>query len=501
MSSGSLPLSNYHRAESLGCGTYGSVLTVYNDDGEQFALKLFMEDSDDEVEEDDDEEEESKSCDTNEYGTMDLSAQREISILRLLRDENSHTNIINIHDIKTVNDCEEEEECADDTMGYLGIAMPLFSDGTLSNAIDSNKFMKNKRWKVHVAHGILSAVAFLHHNGIIHRDIKGDNVMLQLEETQAGYYYKPVLIDFSLAKIVHPEKIYKEEDEAVIQQFLDWTSSMEGEDTHTPSVGTPTYKAPEVVNEESYGLPSDLYSVGVILFELLRGQTLEAETDKGAVRILSEKVHALPNQPFANLIRGLLEVDPLKRWSAKEALECELYNKFGFNDANNDLECKKSNESFRWINIKEALPLDEAFNFCDENEKKFQKPVEKQYRGKKKMMDPGLLKRYKTIQKIAKELDSQNPLTVQAALTYSVQLQQLEDNIDDLSESQALVDTVVLAHKFFECEMWSLHDLQNKDTGVFKESNWTIVDYQENESTIWMLMDFCLYPRKLCNVE
>ena len=41
MSSGTLPLSTYHRAAALGEGTYGSVVVVYNDDGEEFALKLF----------------------------------------------------------------------------------------------------------------------------------------------------------------------------------------------------------------------------------------------------------------------------------------------------------------------------------------------------------------------------------------------------------------------------------------------------------------------------
>mmetsp|Transcript_32674 Transcript_32674/g.96316 ORF Transcript_32674/g.96316 Transcript_32674/m.96316 type:complete len:90 (-) Transcript_32674:25-294(-) len=55
MSSGTLPLATYHRAAALGEGTYGSVVVVYNDDGEGFALKLFL---DDEEEEDDDEEEE-----------------------------------------------------------------------------------------------------------------------------------------------------------------------------------------------------------------------------------------------------------------------------------------------------------------------------------------------------------------------------------------------------------------------------------------------------------
>ena len=50
MSSGSLPIETYHRAQTLGSGTYGSVVAVYNDDGQEFAMKLFVDDDD--VEED-----------------------------------------------------------------------------------------------------------------------------------------------------------------------------------------------------------------------------------------------------------------------------------------------------------------------------------------------------------------------------------------------------------------------------------------------------------------
>jgi hypothetical protein len=48
MSSGTLPLAAYHRAQSLGEGTFGSVVAVFNDDGEEYALKLFLEDEDEE---------------------------------------------------------------------------------------------------------------------------------------------------------------------------------------------------------------------------------------------------------------------------------------------------------------------------------------------------------------------------------------------------------------------------------------------------------------------
>jgi len=490
MSSGCLPLSNYHRAEFLGCGSYGSVLTVYDDDGDKFALKLFTDDDSEEGEDSSSEDTSSSSFDKDDFMTLDLSALREISILRLLRDKNTHQNIINIHDVSMADTCEEEESGGAGTNGYMGIAMPLFSHGTLSNAIDS-KQLTNKQCKVQIAHGILNAVAFLHHNGIIHRDIKGDNIMLRLEEKRSQntteYSYKPLLIDFSLAKIIDARPIYNFSSlNGEVEKLLDFTISTEGEDTHTPTVGTPTYKAPEVVNNEPYGLPSDLYSVGVILLELLRGRTLEAVKDKGAARIISEAVCALPALPFANLVRGLLNFDPSKRWSAKQALECKLFHKFALAK-----DKQMEGETFRLINIREALPLEEHGR---ESNHETEKSAMKNGR---KYIDPVLFSRYRKILKIAHELESNHPLIVQAALTYSIQLSQLDDSIDNLKESQALIDCVILAHKFFEREMWCFRNLQKRDKGVFKECNWTISNYQENESSIWLLMDFCLYPRKL----
>ena len=148
MSSGSLPLATYHRAESLGAGTYGTVISVYNDSGESFALKMFDQDEDDE----------------DDVGTS-IGALRELTILRLFRGDNSHSNIIEMNDVQT--GFEEEEGAG--TGGAMSMAMPVFPRGSLEDSIAS---MPSKKAKIIIAHGILSAVAHLHENGIIHRDIK-----------------------------------------------------------------------------------------------------------------------------------------------------------------------------------------------------------------------------------------------------------------------------------------------------------------------------------------
>lgn len=154
MSSGSLPLSTYHRAESLGAGSYGSVIAVYDDDGNSFALKMFDQDED-------------------EVGIA-LGALREISILRLFKGSNAHPNIIEMHDVQT--GFGEDTEGAG-TGGVLAMAMPVFPRGSLEDSIST---FKSKQEKVAIAHGLLSAVAHLHENGIIHRDIKYVHPPMQL---------------------------------------------------------------------------------------------------------------------------------------------------------------------------------------------------------------------------------------------------------------------------------------------------------------------------------
>jgi serine/threonine protein kinase len=288
---------------------------VYDEDGKEFALKLFLDETDDEqdsiytdtnsdeeisYEYDSDQDSEAEEQDFS-CTTMDLGALREISILRLLRDSNGHPNIIQIHDVKLADEMSpDQEDKGRGEMSHIGITMPVFPHGTLSQAIDSNRF-NTKRQKIDISHGLLSAVAFLHINGIIHRDMKGDNVMIEI---QADGTYKPILIDFSLAKIIEPRALYSYKctspEENNFWEGID--VSIHGEDTHTPSVGTPTYRAPEVVGEKPYGLASDMYSVGAVLLELLIGKTLEVVKDRGAQRLVSEYKDKLPDQPKSSVL-------------------------------------------------------------------------------------------------------------------------------------------------------------------------------------------------------
>lgn len=447
-------MATYHRAQALGSGTYGSVVAVYNDEGEEYALKLFLEDEDD-----DDEEEE-------EEGGINLGALREISILRLLRHDNGHENIVPLVDVKGPA-IDGDEDYGAGTSGCHAMAMPLYKTGTLADAINKGVLRScPKSARAIVAHGLLSALAYLHDNGIMHRDIKSDNVCLEMAEDGC---WKPVLIDFSLAKVTTGAMYQKGYNPLT-------TIINETEMTHTTEVGTVTYTAPEVVASHPYGLSSDLWSVGVILLEMAQNHTLEATKNKEGYKLIEEAKQKLPDQPFANLVRRLLTEDPDERISARQALESPLFKKFG-------LEVPP----VRIIDIHLALPLEEGDAFIENI-----KPSKNANKNMKK--NPLLVKRQKTIRMLCNELGCEHPMTPYAAFVYSQQMfLQIDDTLDDISHSQTLLDCVVLASKFFETEVRDLQELEEEGTRSF--ADWSLEEYYDNEGTLWMLMDHCLYPR------
>lgn len=455
MSSGELPLEVYHRANAIGSGSYGSVVVVYDDEGEEYAMKLF-----------DDEEEDEDSVNPSDYG-LNLGALREISILRLLKEENSHPNIIEIHDVQTAFGEEDDEE-----IGVYAMAMPLFPDGSLADAFSK---ITTKRQKAVIAHGILKAVAYLHENSIIHRDIKSDNVLLKFHPSDGGAgrgVFDPVVIDFSLAK------------------FVSKGDSTEVEPTHTASVGTPTYRAPEVVDEKPYGLPSDLWSVGVVLLEMLQGKCFESFKDKGALKEISQCLDSLPEgQPFPTLLRGLLEPDPTKRWTAREALDCDLFAKFNLRE-------EPESKSFHRISLSDALPI-EGDEDDDESVGKENQRNSRDTKGsslQKKKVNPVIAKRSKFIHKVCDWMEWSNPLTARAAMVYSTQMNEITGNVDDLNASNTMLDCLVLAHKFFEQDLCGTSDLDAMYE-KFGGGGFDADEYLGNENTVFEMMDFCLYPR------
>mmetsp|Transcript_16925 Transcript_16925/g.35599 ORF Transcript_16925/g.35599 Transcript_16925/m.35599 type:complete len:427 (+) Transcript_16925:614-1894(+) len=420
-----------------------SVVCVYNDAGDELALKVFEADED--------------------HDTMELGTMREVSILRILRCDNAHPNIVQLLDIQEAG---EEGDCGS---GNLCMAMPLYRLGDMKGAVKRGIVLPGsagRTQRVHIAHGLLSAVAFLHDNHIIHRDIKSDNVMITMSEENNDERIVPVLIDFSLAKFVGGKN-------ALLPPGA----------THTGDVGTPTYTAPEVVAKEKYGLPSDLWSVGVVLLESLIGE-LNADRDKAAARLIEEKKEALPDSPFATLIRGLLEADVDKRLTAREALALSIFQKFG-------LEIPP----IRTIDIDTAFSADDD----DDLENKINEISLKPTTGSKRKSSSKQQKlspRERLIKKLCSEIECTNPKTETAAAVYAKEMEQLDDEMDDITNTQTLLDCVVVASRFYEEELICLEELE-EDGGEHYPSfkDFDIETFRDNESAIFSIMDYSLYLR------
>ena len=444
MASGALPLEVYHRASQVGSGTFGSVLTVYNDAGEEFALKLFAKEDENEP--------------------IDLGALREISCLRLLRHENRHPNIISMVDVQASSTVMDDDEVTGaGTEGCIGMALPLFPAGSVAAAL-TEKRMEGlpRRAKVIFAHGLLNAVSFLHDNGILHRDIKSDNVLLEVDDEGL---YKAVLIDFSLAKPIDATIFEEKKEETKSSWALE-------EVRHTGQIGTVTYTAPEVFSEEEpmYGKPVDLWSTGVVLLEVWQDALLEAQKNSHALKMIETKLSQLPDKPFPALLRGLLQVDPDERWTARHALQSIAFANLGLVEP-----------PVRLVNVNLSLPYDHDEELANQ---------ENLRNGPKRKS----VKRRQLVEKLCNELGgAENPMTVHAALDYAAQMEQLDDELDDLSKSSALLDCVVLAFRFFEREPLDIEGLEEHGRGSF--ANWNLEEYIDNENTMFLMLDYCLYPR------
>jgi serine/threonine protein kinase len=153
-----------------------------------------------------------------------------------------------------------------------------------------------------VGAGIADALAYVHALGIVHRDIKPANILLV--PVRPGEPLRPKLTDFGIARIIDGTR-------------LTATGTM---------VGTAAYLSPEQARGADLGPASDIYSLGLVLLECLKGQV---EYPGSAVESAVARLHRAPAIPaevpaeWARLIRAMTALDPLDRPSAAE-LEAAL---------------------------------------------------------------------------------------------------------------------------------------------------------------------------------
>jgi eukaryotic-like serine/threonine-protein kinase len=168
----------------------------------------------------------------------------------------------------------------------LYIAMELI-DGKSLTQIMRDEFPLESTRIVDLLGQLLAALAVMHDEGIIHRDLKPDNVMVVRGKTDDGHVGEVVkLCDFGIAKQVSLPKGDPTQTGATHTATLTVAGSL---------VGTPDYMSPEQAKADPLDGRSDLYSVGVILYQMLAGR-LPFESSN-SVKLLLAHISTKPVPP------------------------------------------------------------------------------------------------------------------------------------------------------------------------------------------------------------
>ncbi|XP_012410639.1 mitogen-activated protein kinase kinase kinase 19 isoform X4 [Trichechus manatus latirostris] len=218
--------------------------------------------------------------------------QDEIDLLKVLK----HVNIV-----AYLGTCLEEN--------IVSIFMEFVPGGSISSIINRFGPLPEMVFCKYTKQ-ILQGVAYLHENCVVHRDIKGNNVMLM----PTGIIK---LIDFGCAK------------------RLAW-AGLNGihSDMLKSMHGTPYWMAPEVINESGYGRKSDIWSIGCTVFEMAMGKPPLASMDRmaamfyiGAHRGLMPSLPDHFSEHAADFVRVCLTRDQHERPSALQLLKHSFLQK------------------------------------------------------------------------------------------------------------------------------------------------------------------------------
>ena len=162
-----------------------------------------------------------------------------------------HPNIIRVYDV-------------DELLGYPYIEMEYIEGGTLREIIKKRGLFSDQE-AIDIIKQILKGLSYAHKKKVIHRDIKSSNIMFR-----DGL---PLLMDFGIAKKV----------EGTMHTELGQVK------------GTPQYMSPEQAQGGKIDARSDIYSIGILIFEMLTGQVpFNADTPYG---IIHKHISEPPQKP------------------------------------------------------------------------------------------------------------------------------------------------------------------------------------------------------------
>ncbi|KAM9341169.1 serine/threonine-protein kinase PAK 6 [Symphorus nematophorus] len=178
----------------------------------------------------------------------------------------------------------------------LWVIMEYLQGGALTNIVSETRLSEEQI--ATVCEAVLQALAYLHSQGVIHRDIKSDSILLTLDG-------RVKLSDFGFC--------------AQISKDIPKRKSL---------VGTPYWMAPEVISKSPYGTEVDVWSMGIMVVEMVDGEPpYFSETPVAAMKRLRDELAPTVRNVsqispvLKDFLDRMLTRDPLERASATDLLE------------------------------------------------------------------------------------------------------------------------------------------------------------------------------------
>lgn len=229
-----------------------------------------------------------------------FAANADDAIARLTREARTvarlqHPSIVTVHAVKRLRD------------GGLALVMQLVPGRTLKQAVQDDGPFDPARAEL-VLRDVAAALAFAHAHGVVHRDVKPENIFLEAGTGRA------LLSDFGIA---HSSE-------------YDSRLTMTG-----AAIGTPAYMAPEQIDGAAANARSDLYSLGLVAWEMLTGERpWEGEALYNVIfKQKNEQLPAIDSlRPgevpprLQYIVERLLQKKPTARWAGADGLMAALNN-------------------------------------------------------------------------------------------------------------------------------------------------------------------------------